>query len=404
MYRWTLHPSYRVLQRFLILSTCSVAIACGACGRDSRALADTTADSLRTDSAGGDVRCQRTPLVPRRDTDTARDSTSATQAGVPCDTTKTDSTSAKKDSAASAAVTVRVPAGRPKKDSLALVSAVRVGGKAPGWPVKAAVAPGSLLPGHRIIAFYGNPLSKKMGILGELPPPQMLARLDSIIAEWKAADPSTPIQPALHLIAVVAQGAPGRDGKYRLRMDSTLIEQVYSWAQQKNALLFLDIQGAQSTIQDELPRLLPFLVRPNVMLGLDPEFYMHYDREGIAPGLKIGTMTSKEVNYAIQQLKTLVVQNHLPPKLLVVHRFTRPMLRGAEEIQLDPSVQVIVNMDGWGQPWLKYDSYKDYVVSEPVQYTGFKLFFHNDTKKGDRLLTPMEVLQLKPRPVYIQYQ
>jgi hypothetical protein len=350
------------------------------------------------------VRCQRAPIAPRRDTDTARDSmATTTQSGVPCDSTKTDS-AAMKDSSAAARITVRVPPGRPKKDSLALVSAVRVGSKAPGWPVKATVAPGSLLPGRRIIAFYGNPLSKKMGILGELPPPQMLARLDSIIAEWKAADPLTPIQPALHLIAVVAQGTPGRDGKYRLRMDSTFIEQVYSWAQQKNALLFLDIQGAQSTIQDELPRLLPFLARPNVMLGLDPEFYMHYDREGVAPGLKIGTMTSKEVNYAIQQLKNLVVQNHLPPKILVVHRFTRPMLRGADEIQLDPSVQVVIDMDGWGQPWLKYDSYKDYVVSEPVQYTGFKLFFHNDTKKGDRILTPVEVLQLKPRPVYIQYQ
>jgi hypothetical protein len=402
VYRWTFHPTIRVLQRFLILSASCATLACGACGRDSRALADTT-DSLRTDSAGGDVRCQR-PAFPRRDTDTVRDTTVATQAGAPCDTTKADSTAAKGDTAAAARITVRVPAGRAKKDSLALVSLIRAGTKSTGWPVKATVAPGSLLPDRRIIAFYGNPLSKKMGILGELPPPQMLARLDSIIAQWKAADPATPIQPALHLIAVVAQGAPGRDGKYRLRMDSTLIEQVYGWAQQKNALLFLDIQGAQSTIQEELPRLLPFLARPNVMLGLDPEFYMHYDREGVAPGLKIGTMTSKEVNYAIQQLKALVVANHLPPKILVVHRFTRPMLRGASEIQLDPSVQVVVDMDGWGQPWLKYDSYKDYVVSEPVQYTGFKLFFKNDTKKGDRLLTPMEVLQLKPRPVYIQYQ
>jgi len=36
--------------------------------------------------------------------------------------------------------------------------------------------------------------------------------------------------------------------------------------------------------------------------------------------------------------------------------------------------------------------------------TGFKLFFHNDTKKGELLLTPREVLALRPRPLYIQYQ
>jgi hypothetical protein len=39
-----------------------------------------------------------------------------------------------------------------------------------------------------------------------------------------------------------------------------------------------------------------------------------------------------------------------------------------------------------------------------VEYTGFKLFYHNDTKGGDRLMSPAAVLALKPRPLYIQYQ
>jgi hypothetical protein len=39
-----------------------------------------------------------------------------------------------------------------------------------------------------------------------------------------------------------------------------------------------------------------------------------------------------------------------------------------------------------------------------VQFTGFKLFYHNDTKKGDPLMTPGAVLSLNPKPVYIQYQ
>jgi len=63
-----------------------------------------------------------------------------------------------------------------------------------------------------------------------------------------------------------------------------------------------------------------------------------------------------------------------------------------------------MNMDGWGPPWLKRDSYRDYVVKEPVQYTGFKLFYHNDTKKGDPLMTTQDLLKLCPKPIYIQYQ
>lgn len=316
-----------------------------------------------------------------------------------------DSLATKRDSIAPPSINIRVAPGRPKRDSLALVYAVRAANKHSGWPVKgSAPAPGALLPEKRIVAFYGNPLSKRMGILGAIPPDQMLAKLESVAKEWHEADPETPVQPALHYIAVVAQAGPGADGKYRLRMDSSMIEQVYGWAQQKKALLFVDIQVGLSTVMEELPRLMKFLERPNVHLGIDPEFHMHYGQAGVPPGKKIGTLGSKEVNYAIEQLSKLVEEKNLPPKILVVHRFTRPMLRGAREIKLDPRVQVVIDMDGWGPPYLKFDSYKDYVVSEPVQFTGFKLFYHNDTKKGDKLLTPMEVLQLKPRPMYIQYQ
>jgi hypothetical protein len=309
-------------------------------------------------------------------------------------------------------VTVPSVKGRTKKDSLALVKAVKAGLENTAWPVKTATQlPGAILPGHRIVAYYGNPLSKRMGILGELPPDQMLARFDKEIAAWRRADPSTPVMPALHLIAVVAQGSPGRDGKYRMRMTDSLIELVSSWAAKRNALLFLDVQVGKSTVQEEVPRLIPFLKRPNVHLAIDPEFSMkpRMDRKQGAvvtakPGARIGTMTSDDVNYAIGLLSDVVKQNNLPPKVLVVHRFTHDMLTGARKIRLDPRVQVVIDMDGWGQPWLKYDSYRAYVEAEPVQFTGFKLFYKNDTKKGDPLLTPGEVLLLNPKPLYIQYQ
>ena len=67
--------------------------------------------------------------------------------------------------------------------------------------------PGSILPGKRIVAYYGNPRSKKMGALGEYPKDEMLRRLKGEVAKWEKADPSLPVQPALHLVAVVAQGS-----------------------------------------------------------------------------------------------------------------------------------------------------------------------------------------------------
>jgi hypothetical protein len=398
--------SKRAVLKVLVVPMSLLALA--ACGRDAKARADTRDSAAGTfsgntwrDSVAGYVVADTPPPVSRpKDSTKARpDSTDG------IDSTRRSDSSTASDSVKTPPLSVRMAPGRPKKDSFALTYVLRAANKHPGWPVKGpAAAEGAILPNKRVIAFYGNPLSKRMGILGEIPPDQMLAKLDDVVKEWEKADPDTPVQPALHYIAVVAQDNPGSDGKWRLRMDSAMIERIYGWAQKRDALLFLDIQAGQSTIAEELPRLMKFLERPNVHLGIDPEFYMHHDREGVAPGKKIGTLTSKEINGTIAQLSKLVAEKNLPPKILVIHRFTRPMVRGYKDIKLDPRVQVVMHMDGWGAPWLKFDSYKSYIVDEPVQFTGFKLFYKNDTKKGDKLLTAAELVQLKPRPIYIQYQ
>src|SRR5690242_7479520 len=249
-------------------------------------------------------------------------------------------------SVATDSIRARLIPGRHAHDSTSFVSAIRAGIRAEAkWPAGPAPLPGAVFPGRRVVAYYGNPLVKKMGVLGEYPVDDMLSKLDQTVAEWRRADPSIPVQPALHLIAVVAQGAPGRDGMYRLRMDTSLINKVYGWAQQKKALLFLDIQVGHSTLQAELPRLLPFLARPDVHLGIDPEFSMHYEREGMKPSTKIGEMSAEDVNYVIRTLTQLVEEKHIPPKVLVVHRFTQKMVLGAPNIRPTPQVQVVMDMD-----------------------------------------------------------
>jgi len=272
-----------------------------------------------------------------------------------------------------------------------------------GWPVNCPnPLPGSILPQKRIVAYYGNPQSKRMGALGEFPKDDMLRRLKEEAARWEKADPSLPVLPALHLIAVVAQGEPGKAGKYRMIMPDKIVNDVYGWAKEAHAIMFVDIQTGQDDIRNILPRFEWILKNPDVHLAIDPEFNLI--KSGKIPGSKIGTYDASDVNYASGFLQGLVKKYNLPPKVMIVHRFTRNMVTNANKITLRPEVQMIMNMDGWGAPWLKRDSYKDYIVTEPVQYAGFKLFYHNDTKKGDPLLTPQEVLKLNPKPIYIQYQ
>ncbi|MEO6150672.1 MAG: hypothetical protein ABIN95_12350, partial [Mucilaginibacter sp.] len=122
-------------------------------------------------------------------------------------------------------------------------------------------------------------------------------------------------------------------------------------------------------------------------------------------GKKIGTYDADDVNYVTGYLAGIVKKYNLPPKILVVHRFTKKMVTNTPGIKLRPEVQVVMDMDGWGEPELKLGTYRNHIFPEPVQFTGFKLFYKNDLKKAPhRMLTPAEILKYKPAPIYIQYQ
>lgn len=271
------------------------------------------------------------------------------------------------------------------------------------WPVRAPLPlPGAILPFKTVIAYYGNLYSKQMGILGELPRKQMLEKLKGEMAKWKKADSTLELQPALHYIAVTAQQSPGKAGKYRLRMPFHQIDSVLSMAKEINAIVFLDIQVGKSTIQSELPEFEKYLKLPNVHIGMDPEFSM---KTGHNPGQVVGVYDASDINFVSNYLAKIVKENNLPPKILVVHRFTQGGVTNYKNIKLQPEVQIVMHMDGWGEPARKINTYKSFIHREPVQFTGFKLFYKNDVIRSKaRLMTPEELLKLKPRPVYIQYQ
>lgn len=321
--------------------------------------------------------------------------TTSTKKAVAATTTTTTTTEAPPD-------TSRKPINKAEYD--AKMKFMAHGDTTGKWPVKGNPYPlaGAILPYKRIVAFYGNLYAKKMGILGEIPPKEMLAKLQGECKHWAKADPQTPVQPALHYIAVVAQGDAGKDGKYRYRMPFKQIDSVLVLAKKINAIVFLDVQVALSNIHTELPLLEKYLSMPNVHFGMDPEFSM---KDGSKPGKKIGTYDAADVNYVSGYLADLVRKNNLPPKILIVHRFTKKMLTNYKSIKTRPEVQTVIDMDGWGEPELKLGTWRYFVYNEPVQFTGFKLFYKNDIKKKpNHMMTPEEVLKLKPNPNYIQYQ
>jgi hypothetical protein len=298
---------------------------------------------------------------------------------------------------------VRAPVDTAKYD--ALMKKLANGDTTGKWPVKKHPYPlaGAILPFKRIVVYYGNLHSKKMGALGEYAPKEMWQRLNKEVKHWEKVDPATPVQVGLHYIAAVASGTPGKDGKYINRMGNKQIDSVLKIAKmQPNTIVFLDLQVALSNLKAELPHIEKYLQLPYVHLGIDPEFSM---KDGSLPGKKIGTYDATDINYVSNYLADMVKKYNLPPKVFVIHRFTRKMVSNSPSIKLLPEVQIVMHMDGWGEPDLKLGTYRHFIYGEPVQFTGFKIFYKNDLKKApNRLMTPEELMKLKPIPSYIQYQ
>ncbi len=293
------------------------------------------------------------------------------------------------------------PAVKPILPTYSSSSNVTIEGKR--WPA-AAVYPngGAILPFKRILSYYGNFYSRHMGILGEYEPDEVLRRLNATKVLWEVADPNTPIQLAIEYIAMVAQADAGRDGMYRAMMPATEIEKAYALAKKADAILILDMQIGLSPISQELPKFKTYLERPEVHMALDPEFSM---KTGDRPGTVIGTHSAADINYVINYMSTIVRANKLPPKVLLVHRFTQNMVTGSAQITPTPEVQVIMVMDGWGPKDLKRGTYAQVILPEPVQFAGLKIFYKNDLKAPSTgILTPQEALQFNPKPIFIQYQ
>jgi hypothetical protein len=208
--------------------------------------------------------------------------------------------------------------------------------------------------------------------------------------------------PAIDYIATTAQGTPGKEGLYTLRMPDDQVDIALDMAEEIDGIVILELQIGQSTLEKEIPLLEKYWKMPNVHMALDPEFAM---KKGQVPGEYIGSMDATDINYAAEYLAELVREYNLPPKVLIVHRFTHNMVTNSQDIRPLPEVQIVIDMDGWGIKEKKLGTYYRVIQPEPVQFTGFKLFYKNDfIEEGSRIMTPEEVLELQPQPSFIQYQ
>lgn len=264
-------------------------------------------------------------------------------------------------------------------------------------PSATAAPPRSFFEDHRIVAFYGNPASPVLGVLGDGPPAEVLPRLRQQAAAYAALDPSRQVVPAMELIDSVAQDAPTDNGDYLYRMDSDTVERYTKAATDNGMLLILDEQIGRSTPEAEVQRLLPRLAAPNVALALDPEFMM---APGEVPGRELGSMDAADINAVQQMLEDLAVRENLASKILIVHEFQNEMVTHLDQLARYPHVELVLDADGYGTREVKLEKYAALIAGRPAGHAGLKLFYKYDPD----LWTPADVLHLDPPPDVIIYQ
>lgn len=263
----------------------------------------------------------------------------------------------------------------------------------PAIPARASV-----FDSAQVVSFYGYPGVGVMGELGLHSPSGAAAAISSLAAEYDALNGTRDVLPALHLIVAVAQRYPGNDGLYLQRMEDELLNEYVEAAREAGILLFVDVQIGWSDALTEVMLLEDVLREPFVHLALDPEFATKNSRT--APGLVIGSIGAADVNAVQHYLAQLVREHDLPPKVLVLHQFLQDMLTGVEHYDDVPEVDITIDMDGFGNPYVKLTKYDWFATSDYAERAAIKLFYHWDAP----LLTPARLLGLEHPPDLVIYQ
>lgn len=256
----------------------------------------------------------------------------------------------------------------------------------------------TLLPAYRLVGYAGAPGSAALGRLG-------IGDLDDRTKEieklGRAYASGRRAMPVLELIATVVQPRPGRDGKFRTRVSDEVIETHLAAARRAKGLLLLNIQPGRATFIEEARAYAKWLEEPDVGLALDPEWAMG---PGEIPMEVFGSTTGREIDGVAAYLAAVVRQHRLPEKALVFHQLAPSVVTGEEAIRKHAGVAVIKSVDGIGSRAMKTGTWTKLTKRlAPTVQPGFKLFFQEDREFGP-LMTPAEVLALKPQPAYVLYE
>ena len=256
-------------------------------------------------------------------------------------------------------------------------------GKAPG---------GRLFPKVKVLSLYGA--AGGFGIIGRKSLNGAAKKLRKQVKPYRDRS-REPVVKAFDLVSVIATSCSGPNDECRSRVSKDTIRRYHEKIRDMNGRLILDIQPGRSDPLDEIDHLRNFIQKPDVDVAVDAEWAMGPREE---PGQDLGSLGAKKVNRAAKMIKRIIANHDLPPKALIVHQFREDSVKGERKINRPGNVDITLNFDGIGSPSAKKAGYRS--LSFNGLFDGFSLFYELDSN----LMSPGQVLGLRPEPDYVMYQ
>jgi hypothetical protein len=255
-----------------------------------------------------------------------------------------------------------------------------------------------IFPDYRLVGFCGTPGAPALGPLAYNIP----AKAKALKAYADKYPPDRKELLVFELIVVVVQSYEGADGKYRRRIENSVVDEYLAAARQAKALLLLNIQPGQSDFMTELRRYESYLHEPDVGVALDPEWAVKAKQK---PGVFYGQTTGATINEVASYMAEIVKNGNLPEKALVFHQLNRYVVKDESVVAPPPGVVIIKSVDGLGPKHAKILTYNDLMKTmAPGVHPGFKLFLDEDKRIGGKVMTPAEVMGLTPKPEYVMVE
>jgi hypothetical protein len=278
----------------------------------------------------------------------------------------------------------------------------------------------AVLPNHRVVAFYAVPGAAATGPAYVLSS-SMLTRLRAQGAVYQKLDPAHPVTLGIDLVVDVPDRFRGKGGTYSHYVDSATIDQYVAFCKKNDLLLFLDLNIGWAKPLTVLHHFDNYLKLPFVQVAIDPEWM--FPRHNGIPGTNLSNVRASDLNPLIEAVAAMPEEYHVPRKIMIIHQYRgdgdgkkNPFAAGQSEIAdkrnivNDPRVDLVIHIDsvgGWdGDIALKESQYKKWVASDMTKYGnfkygGFKIFYKLEARH--KLMTPAQVMSMKPAPMVITY-